>query len=281
MAIRKIIRVDEDLCDGCGDCVIGCAEGALQIIDGKAKIVREDFCDGFGDCVGVCHSGALTVEEDEVPDYDPAAAREHIERTRGEAGVKEFDAAAARHDEPTPRPVQGGCPGSMMRVFPTAGGGVSPSSPNPSPVMGTPAPHSGNNQDPGTVMPSNLGQWPVMLHLVQPGAPFFKDRELCVLSTCSPAAMPDTQWRFIRDRGLVIACPKLDRTEPYVEKLAGILREPSIPRAVVVRMEVPCCSGLTAMTVQAAQLSDRSDLQVIEATVGVDGRYIGETVVYG
>jgi NAD-dependent dihydropyrimidine dehydrogenase PreA subunit len=276
MVMRKIIEIDESLCDGCGDCVVGCAEGALQIIDGKAKMVREDYCDGFGDCVGTCPTGALTIVEREVPEYDPVATRDHVARLRGAEGLAEFDAAASRH-EPKPAPIRpphgGGCPGTHMRVFPKAGGGVSPSSPNPPSAQGTPA-------FSGTVLAPNLGQWPIMLHLVPPQAPFFKDRELCVLSTCSPVAMPDAQWRYVRGRGIAVACPKLDRSEGYVQKLAAILSEPSIPRAVVVRMEVPCCSGLTAMAVQAARLCGREDLQVVEATVGVDGRFLGEKVVH-
>ena len=256
MAIRKIIRIDEDLCNGCGDCVVDCAEGALQIVAGKAKLVREDFCDGFGDCVGTCPTGALTIEEREVSDFDPAVARAHVARTRGEQGLAAFDAAAAQHgQEPA-----GGCPGSRMRVLPNAGDGVSPSSPNPSSVEGAPA---FSTADPGTIQPGNLGQWPVMLHLVPPRAPFFRGKELCVLSSCAPAAMPDAQWRFIRGRGVVMACPKLDRTTGYLEKLTEILAEPSIPRAVVARMEVPCCSGLTALVVQAAEASGRDDLVAV------------------
>lgn len=277
MVRRKIINIDEDLCNGCGDCVVGCAEGALRIVDGKARMVREDFCDGFGDCVGTCPTGALTIVEREGADYDPVATRVHVAGIRGDAGLAEFDAASRKHDGahgPTQPSPGGGCPGMKMRVLPTAGGGVSPSSPNPPPGQGAPA-------LPATLIPPNLGQWPIMLHLVPPHAPFLKDRELCVLSTCSPVAMPDAQWRFVRGRGIVVACPKLDRTEGYVQKLAAILSEPSIPRAVVVRMEVPCCSGLTAMTVEAARQSGREDLQVTEATVGVDGRYLGERVVFG
>ncbi|HOX27301.1 MAG TPA: 4Fe-4S ferredoxin [Candidatus Krumholzibacteria bacterium] len=286
MAVRKIIRIDKDLCNGCGDCVVGCAEGALQIVEGKASIVREDYCDGFGDCIGSCPTGALTIEAREVPEFDPEAARVHVARARGADGLAEFDRAAARHAPRSAPAVQpragGGCPGSRVRVFPTAGGGVSPSSPNPSSVQGTPALSlSASAGDPGTVIPPSLGQWPVQLHLVPPHAPFFKDRELCVLSTCAPVAMPDAQWRYVRGRGVVVACPKLDRTEGYVEKLAAILSEPSIPRAVVVRMEVPCCRGLTAMTVQAAQRSGRRDLAVVEAIVAADGRHLGEQAVWG
>jgi len=286
MTVRKIIRIDEDLCNGCGDCVVGCAEGALRIVDGKARMVREDFCDGFGDCVGTCPTGALTIVEREVPDYDPQAARAHVARSRGAEGLAAFDQAAVRHEPAVaqgPQPHQGGgCPGSRVRVFPTAGGGVSPSSPNPSSVQGTPVlSFSGPSGDPGTVIPPSLGQWPVQLHLVPARAPFFKNRELCVLSTCAPVAMPDAQWRYVRGRGIVVACPKLDRTEVYIDKLAEILAEPTIPRAVVVRMEVPCCRGLTAMTVQAAGRTGRRDLAVVEATVAADGRHLGEQVVHG
>lgn len=285
MATRKIIRIDEDLCNGCGDCIVGCAEGALQIVDGKAKLMREDFCDGMGDCVGTCPTGALTIEEREVPGYDPDAARAHVASTRGAEGLAAFDEAAERH---APGP-SGGCPGTRMRVLPNAGDGVSPSSPNPSLVQGAPAfslasanpSPAPTSNDPGTIQPGQLGQWPVMLHLVSPQSPFFKDRELCVLSSCAPAAMPDAQWRFIRGRGVVMACPKLDRTDGYLEKLTAIVSEPSIPRVVVARMEVPCCSGLTALAVRAAEASGRQDLEVVEATVSLRGELLGQRVVRG
>jgi NAD-dependent dihydropyrimidine dehydrogenase PreA subunit len=293
MVKRQIIIIDEELCDGCGDCVIGCAEGALQIIDGKARMVRDDYCDGFGDCVGTCHAGAITIGEREVADYDPDAARVHVAKIRGQQGIEEFDRAAARHGQAHGQPPSGGCPGSQMRVFPRADGGVSPSSPNPSFVGGAPAPLPGatgspaggpaasSSQDPGTVIPPSLGQWPIQLHLVRPGAPFFKNRELSILSTCSPVAMPDAQWRFVRDRGVVMACPKLDRTEGYVEKLADIMAEPSIPRALVVRLEAPCCGGLSQLAVRAAARCGREDLSVVEVTVATDGRLIGERVLCG
>ncbi len=289
MRTRKIIRIDEDLCNGCGDCVTGCAEGALQIVDGKAKLVREDYCDGLGDCVGTCPTGALTVEEREVADYDPDATRDHVARTRGAQGLLALEEAATRHSDPP----QGGCPGTRMRVLSNADDGVSPSSPNPSPAEGAPAfsiaapggpatagPDTTNRSgDPGTIQPGSLGQWPVMLHLVPPDAPFLKNRDLCVLSTCAPVAMPDAQWRFVRGRGVVVACPKLDRTDGYLEKLTAILGEPTIPRVVIARMEVPCCGGLTTLAVRAAEATGRRDLEVAEATVGVRGDLLDQRVV--
>jgi hypothetical protein len=126
-----------------------------------------------------------------------------------------------------------------------------------------------------TIIPSELNQWPIQLHLVQPGAPFFANKELVVLSTCSPIASPDTNWRFVRGRGVVVACPKLDRTEGYVEKLAAILAETTIPKVIVVRMEVPCCGGLTQIVAQAAAQSGRSDLIVEEATIALSGELKG------
>jgi len=251
---RKIIAINEDLCTGCGECVTACAEGALQIIDGKAKLVREQFCDGFGDCIGECPTGALKIEEKAVPDYDPAATREHVARTGGVEAVRKFDEAALAHGMKEPAKA-GGCPGMAMRV-----GNRTEKAAAPPTAKG-----------PAQAIPSELDQWPVQIHLVQPGAPFFKGRELVVLSTCGPVASADIHWRFLRGRSVVVGCPKLDRTEGYVEKLAGIFSEPSIPKVIVVRMEVPCCGGLTAMVSEAAQRSGRNDLAVEEVTVALNG----------
>ena len=128
------------------------------------------------------------------------------------------------------------------------------------------------------VVQSELKQWPVQLHLVQPGAPFFKDKELVLMSTCGPIACPDVQWRYIRGRSIAVACPKLDRTEGYIEKLAAILSDPSIPRIIVVRMEVPCCGGLTQIAASAAAASGRSDLVFEEVTVSLDGKIVKSIV---
>lgn len=268
MATRKIIRIDEDKCNGCGNCITGCAEGALQLVNGKAKLVKEQYCDGFGDCIGHCPTGALTIVEADAEAYDSVATREHVAATRGADGLAQFDAANVEHEAKhgpaqaapaaSPRtPPAGGCPGTRMRMA-AAAREVKPAAP-------------AGAGGPAQMIRSDLQQWPVQLHLVQPGAPFFKNRELAILSTCSPIASADAHWRFIRGRGVVVACPKLDNTEPYIEKLAAILGDPSIPKAIVVRMEVPCCGGLSMIARQAAKLSGRTDLKLEEVTVTLDG----------
>jgi Fe-S-cluster-containing hydrogenase component 2 len=266
---RKIITIDEEKCNGCGNCVTGCSEGALQIVNGKARLVKEQFCDGFGDCMGTCPTGALQIEERDAPDFDIAATKQHLMKTQGVEAVRRMEAANARHTQqhaPSPAAAHaqahamGGCPGSRMRMRPQT-----------QPQAAAPA---ASGSLPGTVNKSELNQWPIQLHLVQPGAPFFQGRELVVLSTCSPIASADVHWRFIRGRSVVVACPKLDDTEPYAGKLGAILSDPSIPKVTVVRMEVPCCGGLTAITREALRICGRTDLQAEEVTVSLDGEVI-------
>jgi NAD-dependent dihydropyrimidine dehydrogenase PreA subunit len=266
MAVRKIVRIDEELCDGCGNCVTTCAEGALQIVDGKARLVRELFCDGFGDCVGECPTGALTIEERESEPFDFQATRAHVAATGGATALLRLEEAARQHESegraglPVVEPSgsrhshSGGCPGSRVR-FSTH----------------TAHAEAVGADGPKQAIPSELRQWPVQLHLVQPGNPFFHDREMVVLSTCGPVASADVHWRFLRGRSVVVACPKLDDTRPYAAKLGAILRDPSIPKVIVVRMEVPCCGGLTAIARDAAELSGRRDLVLEEVTLGVNG----------
>jgi NAD-dependent dihydropyrimidine dehydrogenase PreA subunit len=261
MALRKIIRIDEALCNGCGECATACSEGALAIVDGKARIVKERYCDGFGDCIGECPTGALVIEEREADSFDFEATRAHVERTGGFEAVRRLEDAAAVHEArhapraAGPSPAGGGCPGSRARF--------DASSPAPRPVE--------DGAGPRQAIPSELKQWPVQLHLVQPGAPFFRGKELVLLNSCGAVASADVHWRFLRGRSVAIACPKLDDTAPYVAKLAAILRDETIPRVAVVRMEVPCCGGLTMIARQAALASGRGDLVVDEITIGLGG----------
>ncbi len=268
MAKRKIVRIDEDKCNGCGNCITGCAEGALRLVDGKARLVKEQFCDGFGDCIGTCPTGALTIEEREADAYDEQATKAHLRTTQGEEAVRRMEAANAEHEAKAhaapPAPPAGGCPGMRMRM---------------PEKTAKPQPATRNAAVPGHVIASGLQQWPVQLHLVQPGAPFFRDRELVVLGTCGPVASADIHWRFLRGRSVVVACPKLDRTEPYADKLGAILRDATIPKVIVVRMAVPCCGGLTAIVRQAAAASGRTDLEVEEVTIGLDGDILGSETI--
>ena len=241
---RPIIEINEDLCNGCGECVVQCAEGAIAIIDGKAKVVKDEFCDGMGDCIGTCPLGALKIIEREAPAFDEEAAMAHV-----------------TNNPSSPQPVldplpgiHGGCPGSRAREQ----------------SLGEPtAPVSGGSKLP-TVNPSGLTQWPVQLHLVPPRASFFQGKELVIMSTCAPLASADVHWRFLRGRAVVVACPKLDRTESYVDKLARIFGGNHITKLLVVRMTVPCCGGLTHMVNQAMEESGAA-IPVEEVIVDVSG----------
>lgn len=280
---RDIIEINEALCDGCGDCVVGCSEGAIQIINGKAKLVREDFCDGFGDCVAVCHSGALKVIKRDAPAFDDEATRAHLLRTQGPDALRRYEEAQRRHDG-TPgteaRPAQpgnigGGCPGSAARELRPAALHVVPPAlqvlPSQAAASSVPSAASAASSAQPVLIPSELGQWPVQLHLVQPGASFFRDREMLVMSTCGPIASAEVHQRYLRGRSVVVACPKLDNTAPYAQKLAAIMQDTSIPKVVVVIMEVPCCRGLSMIVAQALAISGREDLVVEEHVLSLEG----------
>ena len=254
--IRKIININEELCDGCGNCVTGCSEGALQIIDGKAKLVKEQFCDGFGDCIGDCPTGALEVVEKDSEDFNLDATVRHLSETQGIEAVWRMTEAQKRH-QPAPAVQEvhgGGCPGSRMKIMEKR------EVPKPADTGYIPQ-----------AIPSELTQWPVQLHLVHPAAPFFKDKELVFMSTCGPITSADVHWKFLRGRSVIVGCPKLDDTSHYAAKLGMILQEPSIPRVHVVRIEVPCCGGLTSITQEAVRLSGRNDIEILEHTLGTDG----------
>ena len=277
MPVRKIIRIDEALCNGCGDCITACAEGALQLVDGKARLVKEDFCDGFGDCIGECPTGALVVEEREAPEFDFEATRAHVASLGGAEAVERLEAAAEVHEGKgrDPRGTAaaglpmasgahghgggGGCPGS--RVF------FQEDAPSPGPVEGGGDPTAPAAQ-------SELRQWPVQIHLVPPGAPFFRNREMVVMNTCGPIACADTHSRFLKGRSVVVGCPKLDDTRPYADKLAAILQDRTIPKIRVVRMEVPCCGGLTQIAREAARKCGRDDLVFEEVVLSIRGDVI-------
>ncbi|MBU3950007.1 MAG: 4Fe-4S binding protein [Proteobacteria bacterium] len=206
---RKIIEIDEELCDGCGNCVPSCAEGALQIVDGKAKVVSDNLCDGLGACLGECPTGALRVIEREAEDFDEEAVEKQLHE-------KKLNTAA----EPA---LACGCPSSTVQIL---------SSPNAI------SPSSAQNEE------STLGHWPVQIKLVPAKAPFLKGADLLVLADCVPVSFPTLHRDFLKGKAVMMGCPKFDDAEEYIDKFAQVFKEAGIKSVTTVIMEVPCCSGL-------------------------------------
>jgi NAD-dependent dihydropyrimidine dehydrogenase PreA subunit len=253
---RKIIEIDPAKCDGCGQCIDACHEGALALVDGKARLVRDIFCDGLGACIGECPQGALTISEREAPAFD-AAAVEAAQRSAAPAPSLPVLHASQASEAPAPSPrphARGGCPGSALRA-------LSSSSPA--------APQDGSAQ-PGDPPPSSLGHWPVQLALVPPHAPFLAGADLLVCADCVPFAVPDFHARYLSGRAVVVGCPKLDDLNGYAEKLRQMVAVAQPRRLTVLRMEVPCCRGLAQAAIGAA-LESGLDLPVEEHVVGVRG----------
>jgi Fe-S-cluster-containing hydrogenase component 2 len=246
MAVRKIVRIDEEKCDGCGLCVPSCAEGAIQVIDGKARLVSETYCDGLGACLGDCPLGAITVEEREASDFDVAAVEKHLKRI-------EQKAAMPQHAAPS-------CPGSAMRQF----GQKSTA-------------HSSPGESAG---PSQLNHWPIQLMLVPPGAPFLKDADLLICADCVPFTVPDFHQRYLAGRALLVGCPKLDDLQFYFEKLKDIFAEASPRKITVLKMEVPCCSGIAQAAIQARN-EVIPDTEIDVHTIGIRGDFQCETIPAG
>lgn len=249
MPVRNIIRIDEELCDGCGNCVPACEEGALQIIDGKARLVKEIYCDGLGACLGECPQGALTIEQREADGFDPEAVERHL------TGQD----AAGTTPEPAPEKLACGCPGSAMRTF-------APGKPATAPVSNA----KRRSAPSATGGASALRHWPVQLMLVPVGAPFVRDADLLICADCVPFTVPDFHERYLEGRSLVVACPKLDDLDLYRRKLKDMFAA-SRPRSVtVLRMEVPCCGGLTQAVLEARDTSV-PELDVEIHTLGIRG----------
>jgi NAD-dependent dihydropyrimidine dehydrogenase PreA subunit len=241
MAMRKVITIDEEKCDGCGECVTSCAEGAIAIIDGKARLVSETYCDGLGACLGHCPQGAIAIDEREAPAFDEVKTREHLKRM-GRAPAATHAPAAA----PAPAAPHA-CPGTMLRMFNSLGSGSRSSAvaaPPQSELGGSPA-GGPRSSAPAGALSSELGNWPIQLMLVPPQAPYLQGADILLVADCVPFAYADFHRRFLRGRPVIIGCPKLDQADFYVKKLAQIIHTAQ-PRSIsILRMEVPCCSGLT------------------------------------
>lgn len=251
--IRDIIKIDEEKCDGCGACVLSCAEGAIQIIDGKAKLVSENYCDGLGACLGECPQGALSIEKRESDDFDEQAVEEHL--------------AAMKKEESLPC----GCPGSSVQQFEKPVG-LPMLDPLPCGCPSTTVQQFDNTTETTAPMrqESTLTHWPVQLTLVPPGAPFLQGADLLLASHCGPFAYGSFHQDFIKDHAVVCACPKLDDAQAHQEKLTELLKQSDINSLTVVRMEVPCCGGLTHLAQQAVVNSGKN-IPVKEVVIGVRG----------
>jgi len=231
--IREVVKIDEEKCNGCGECVPACAEGAIQIIDGKAKLLADNLCDGLGACLGECPMDAISIEQREAEDFDEEAVEAHLEKM----GAKPH------------APAGGGCPSAAVQNFaPSAPQGGCPSARMQSFTSGDSGEEAGSRQ-------SQLRQWPVQLHLVPPTAPFLRGADVLLAADCVPFSYADFHKDFLKDKALLIACPKLADTSPYVEKLAAMIQQSQIRSLTVAHMEVPCCSGLIFIARQAIEAS--------------------------
>ncbi|NLF32521.1 MAG: 4Fe-4S binding protein [Planctomycetes bacterium] len=253
-SVRKIVRIDEDKCNGCGLCVPSCAEGAIRIINGKAKLVSEVYCDGLGACLGHCPQDAITIEERAAEAFDEQAVEAHLSE---QPAVPPSAAAASA------------CPGAAMRVLQPhahAGGGC------PGAAMRTmkPAAAQGAGAADAAPPPSQLGQWPVQLHLVAAQAPFLAESDLVVCADCVPFAVSDFHSRYLAGRAVVVGCPKLDDLEAYHRKLHDIFVIANPRRITVLRMEVPCCGGLAQAAIDA-RTTARPDTPLEVHIIGIGG----------
>jgi Pyruvate/2-oxoacid:ferredoxin oxidoreductase delta subunit len=232
---RKIVRIDERKCNGCGQCAIACAEGAIRIADGKARLVSETYCDGLGACLAKCPEDAISIEEREAAEFDAKA----VEAARG------APAASA--------PVPHVCPGTAMRQLKPHGSAVT--------EVVSPAGES------------ELRHWPVQLKLVSPTAPFLKGADLLLAADCVPFALADFHSKFLRGRSVIIGCPKLDDTAFYTEKLTEIFKRSGIRSVTVLHMEVPCCFGLQRIA-EAALEASGNRIPIRDVTVSIEGKIL-------
>lgn len=233
---RKIIKIDEELCNGCGECVPSCAEGSLRIVNGKAKLVADKLCDGLGDCLGACPTGALTIEEREAEEFD-------------EAAVEEFLAIEKR------KPAS--CPSAKLHNFPTRSSKQAKDF----------SLHSQENEK------SLLSHWPIQIHLLPPHAPFLQNADLLVAADCTAIATRNFQDKYLAGKIVAMGCPKFDDRERYIEKFTQIFSTCNLKRLTLLIMEVPCCSAMDSI-IKTAMEKSKIDLPVEKITISLQGEEI-------
>jgi Fe-S-cluster-containing hydrogenase component 2 len=248
---RKIVRIDEEKCDGCGICVTACAEGALKIIDGKARLISDKYCDSLGACLPGCPQDAISIEEREGEPFDEDAVRLHLaeESAKQPAAACGCPSEAARQFEDK-ETLPCGCPSSTVSQFKQVSARKGPG--------------------PSGSQASTLGHWPVQLTLVPPKAPFLQGADVLLAADCTAFACGGFHTDFLKDRALLVACPKLDNYDAHLAKFTDILKQSDIRSLTVLRMEVPCCAGLTKLAMQAILASGKA-IPFKETIMGIRG----------
>jgi Fe-S-cluster-containing hydrogenase component 2 len=231
MVLRNIVKIDEEKCDGCGQCVDACAEGAIKIVDGKARLVSEIYCDGLEACIGQCPQDAIIIEKRQAAEFDEEATKAHL--AKEQEGQKQADFV---------------CPGMRAQKLR----------------------EKGRTTNSTALVPSQLSQWPVQLKLVSPSAQYFDNADLLLIADCVPFAMGDFHSGFLKDNSIAVGCPKLDDAEFYIGKLAAILKANKLNSLTVIHMEVPCCSGLTQIARQAISKNE-IEMSFDDVTIDLQG----------
>ncbi|BHH83911.1 ATP-binding protein [Desulforhopalus sp. 52FAK] len=252
-AVRKIIQIDEELCDGCGQCVPDCAEGSLKIIDGKARLVADKLCDGLGACLGSCPTGALQIIERNADEFDEEAVEKYLAEEK-----KKLESAA-------PATMDCGCASTHIQSFkpaePKAGA---------SPCQSANIPTINAKQ---TKSDSELTHWPVQIRLVPAHAPFLQNSNLLVAADCTAVAVKNFQENYLKDKTVMMGCPKFDDADSYVEKFADVLATANLKSLTVLIMEVPCCSAMKVIIKKAIEKSGIT-LPVEEITISTRGQEV-------
>jgi Pyruvate/2-oxoacid:ferredoxin oxidoreductase delta subunit len=266
--VRKIVLIDEAKCDGCGDCISSCAEGAIALVDGKARLVSDVYCDGLGACLADCPQGAITVVERDAAAFDEAAVAGHLARlgrptppapgpSGGHGHLRAAPPVPAAPHAPAHAP-GGGCPGSAARELKRPG--LTVVRDGPGPALPT-TPRQGG---------STLSHWPVQLKLVSPQAPWLQGADLLLAADCVPFAYAAFHADFLAGRKLLIGCPKLDDNQAYAAKLADLCQRNDLRSITVVRMEVPCCGGIAWAAREGVARSGKA-VPIHDVVIGVDG----------
>lgn len=260
---RKIVCIDEERCNGCGQCVAACAEGAIELKGGKARLVAERYCDGLAACLGECPADAISIIEKEADSFDPEAVEKYL------AGKKGTGASVENHDESIEPPsfdpagpptLPCGCPSTQLQTF---------SSPNSS--------STGENSD-AARQTTRLTHWPVQIRLVPPTAPFLKNADLLVASDCTPLAYPNFHEDLLKGKVVMMGCPKFDDTAEYIDKFTRIFATAGIKSVTVAIMEVPCCSKMPAI-VETAMKESGKKIPMEILVIGAKGNIVRKTAL--